>query len=84
MGLQTFLPDELQAPIIVTVHMPRDEKFNFTRLYDLMCQHGVVIYPGSVTTAPTFRIGCIGNVHEADMRRALDTLRGALDEMGIV
>jgi len=82
MGLETFLSDQLQAPIIVTVHMPRDKNFDFARLYDLMCGRGVIIYPGSVTETPTFRMGCIGDVHEADMERALDVLRFALDEMG--
>jgi 2-aminoethylphosphonate-pyruvate transaminase len=30
-----------------------------------------VIYPGKVTSADTFRIGNIGNVHPADIQRLL-------------
>ena len=33
-GFQTLLPNELQAPIIVTFHMPTDPKFVFQRFYD--------------------------------------------------
>ena len=82
-GFETFLPDAVQAPIIVTVRMPRDRGFSFDRFYDLLHARGIVIYPGSVTLAPTFRIGCIGRIDEDDMRRALAAIRAALDEMAI-
>ncbi len=82
-GFETFLPDALQAPIIVTVRMPRDPGFSFDRFYDLLHARGIVIYPGSVTIEPTFRIGCIGRLDEDDMRRALAAIREALDEMAI-
>jgi len=82
-GFETFLPDALQAPIIVTVRMPGDPEFSFDRFYDLLHGQGIVIYPGSVTIEPTFRIGCIGRIDEDDMRRALAAIRDALDEMGI-
>ncbi len=34
LGFETLLPDALQAPIIVTVHMPADPKFHFQTFYD--------------------------------------------------
>src|SRR3546814_1997856 len=34
MGFETLLPDRLQAPIIVTFHMPADPKFKFDTFYD--------------------------------------------------
>jgi 2-aminoethylphosphonate-pyruvate transaminase len=83
MGLQTFLPDALQAPVIVTIHMPADPGFDFQRFYDLLHARGVVIYPGSVTRAKTFRVGCIGHIGADDIRRALAAMEAALDEMGI-
>lgn len=83
LGLETFLPDETQAPVIVTVRAPRDPGFDFTSFYDRLAARGVVIYPGSVTEAETFRIGCIGRVDEDDMKRALAAIAGVLDEMGV-
>ena len=70
LGFQTFLPDALQGPVIATFRT--EAGFPFDELYDTLHAQGVVIYPGKLTAAPSFRIGCIGDVHEADMRRALD------------
>ncbi len=51
MGFRTLLPDRLQAPIIVTFHMPTDPKFVFQRFYDALKDRGYVIYPGKLTVA---------------------------------
>src|SRR3546814_14198155 len=34
LGFETLLPDRLQAPIIVTFHMPADPRFKFDTFYD--------------------------------------------------
>jgi 2-aminoethylphosphonate-pyruvate transaminase len=60
LGFRTLLPDELQAPIIVTFHMPSDPAFDFQAFYDALRRRGYVIYPGKLTVADSFRIGCIG------------------------
>lgn len=83
LGFETFLSDALQAPIIVTVRMPRDPKFDFQRLYDELAEQGIVLYPGAVTQEKSFRIGCIGQVFEDDMRRALAALEAAVAAMGV-
>lgn len=83
MGFKTLLPDALQAPIIVTFHMPRDNAFNFQLFYDSLKDRGYVIYPGKLTVADSFRIGCIGRLYEKDMRGALEAVREVLAEMGV-
>jgi 2-aminoethylphosphonate-pyruvate transaminase len=83
MGFRTLLPDALQAPIIVTFHTPRDPKFVFETFYDKLRTKGYVIYPGKLTVADSFRIGCIGRLDENDMRGALDAVRSTLAEMGV-
>ena len=84
LGFETLLPDELQAPIIVTFHTPADANFDFVRFYDLLRLSGYVIYPGKLTVAETFRIGCIGQVYEDDIKGALAAIGRALDVMGVV
>jgi len=42
-----------------------------------------VIYPGKLTVADSFRIGCIGALDADDMRRALDAVAATLGEMGV-
>jgi len=83
LGFETLLPDRLQAPIIVTVLMPADPHFEFERFYDRLREKGYVIYPGKLTVADTFRIGCIGALDESEMRGALAAIRMTLGEFGV-
>lgn len=83
LGFETLLPDHLQAPIIVTFHMPADPKFKFETFYDRLREKGFVIYPGKLTVADSFRIGCIGRLGAAEMKGALAAIRTTLDEMGV-
>ena len=83
MGFETLLPDDLQAPIIVTFHMPADPKFDFAAFYDKLAARGYVIYPGKLTVAPTFRIGCIGQLVKADLEAALAVIREVLGDMDV-
>ncbi len=83
LGFETLLPDELQAPIIVTFHTPADANFDFGAFYDHLNRRGYVIYPGKLTVADSFRIGCIGKVFEADMRGVLGAIEETLGMMGV-
>ena len=80
---EPLLPDRLQAPIIVTFRMPADPRFVFDEFYDRLRERGYVIYPGKLTVAPSFRIGCIGRIGPDDMRGALAAIRATLAEMGV-
>jgi 2-aminoethylphosphonate-pyruvate transaminase len=83
LGFRTLLPGPLQAPIIVTVLMPADPRFDFERFYDGMRVKGFVIYPGKLTVAETFRIGCIGRLDADDMHAALEAVRETMAELGV-
>jgi len=83
MGFETLLPDDLQAPIIVTFHMPDDPRFEFQRFYDGLKERGYVIYPGKLTVADSFRIGCIGRLNADHMRGALAAVREVLEDQGL-
>jgi 2-aminoethylphosphonate-pyruvate transaminase len=83
LGFVPLLPDELQAPIIVTFLMPDDPKFHFQTFYDALRDKGYVIYPGKLTVAETFRIGCIGKLGAEQMHGALDAVETTLNEMGV-
>ncbi len=83
MGFKPLLPDHLQAPIIVTFHAPKNPKFDFDAFYDGLRQRGYVIYPGKLTVADSFRIGCIGRLNAVQMNGALAAVRDTLDSLGI-
>ena len=48
-----------------------DPSFVFQRFYDGLKERGYVIYPGKLTVADSFRIGCIGRLYPEHMRGAL-------------
>lgn len=83
MGFRTLLGEKLQAPIIITFHMPSDPKFVFQRFYDGLKDRGYVIYPGKLTVADSFRMGCIGRLFPTDMKGALDAVRDVLEDMRV-
>jgi len=83
LGFETLLPDDLQAPIIVTFRMPADAAFDFDAFYDRLKDRRYVIYPGKLTVAPSFRIGCIGHLGVAEIEGALQAIRETLTEMGV-
>ena len=51
--------------------------------YQALQRRGYVIYPGKLTVADSFRVGCIGSLGETEMRGALAAMRAALDELGV-
>ena len=83
LGFRTFLDDAVQAPVIVTFFEPADPAWSFNAFYAAMRARGFIIYPGKVTEAPTFRIGCIGAIDATVMRRVVDAAREALAAMGV-
>jgi 2-aminoethylphosphonate-pyruvate transaminase len=72
-GFTTFIDPAWQAPVIVTFCMP-GAWFDFGLFYHFLHARGIVIYPGKLTCTPSFRIGCIGAISPADMRRALEAI----------
>jgi 2-aminoethylphosphonate-pyruvate transaminase len=83
LGFRPLLPPDLQAPIIVTFHMPKHAKFVFQSFYDKLKERGYVIYPGKLTVADSFRIGCIGRLDGEEMRGALAAIAEVLAELGV-
>lgn len=83
LGFETLLPAELQAPIIVTFLTPKDPKFDFQAFYDTLRHKGYIIYPGKLTVADTFRIGCIGRLGKEQISDALDAIKSTLSELGV-
>lgn len=83
LGFETLLPDHLQAPIIVTFLMPADPRFVFAKFYDRLRSKGYVIYPGKLTVADSFRIGCVGRIGPEEMTGAVRAVQEVMTEMGV-
>ena len=83
LGFKQLLPDHLQAPIIITFMQPNDPNFKFEEFYDALSEKGFLIYPGKLTIANTFRIGCIGYLTSNDMRDAIKNIKETIQELNI-
>ncbi len=83
LGFETLLEDRWLSPIIVTFFCPADSAFSFEAFYEGMKARGFIIYPGKLTAVDSFRIGCIGRMDGAVMRRVVDAASGALTDMGV-
>jgi len=84
LGLRSFLPAAIQAPIIVTFHAPQDPRYQFKAFYERVKAKGFILYPGKLTRVETFRVGCIGQVGRSTMRAAVAAIAEALREMEVL
>jgi 2-aminoethylphosphonate-pyruvate transaminase len=82
LGFRPFLDPAVQAPIITAFHHPRDDRFSFEMLYEILSDRGFIIYPGKLTRVATFRIGNIGRLFPSDLQQLVQAVRAALLEMG--
>jgi len=83
-GLRSFLPAAIQAPIIVTFHAPQDPRYQFKEFYERVKAKGFILYPGKLTQVETFRVGCIGCVDRSGMQAAVDAVAQVLREMEVL
>lgn len=83
LGFETLLKDRWLSPIIVTFFCPASPAFDFDRFYEMMKSKGFLIYPGKLTVADSFRIGCIGQMNEDVMQQVVAAAKETLEEMGV-
>ena len=81
LGFSLYLDEAVQAPIIATFRSPLD--FPFERFYDGLAARGFLIYPGKLTKADSFRIGCIGALGPHDFVRLIDAVAASLDALRV-
>ena len=75
LGFRCLLNELVQSPIITSFLEPSEPWYTFAGFYAALKARGFVIYPGKVSKAATFRIGTIGDVHPATIRRLIDAVR---------
>jgi 2-aminoethylphosphonate-pyruvate transaminase len=66
-GLEAYLSEENQGPIIATFAYPENAKFDFLNMYNFIKDNGYAIYPGKLNGMNTFRIGVIGEIYPEDI-----------------
>jgi 2-aminoethylphosphonate-pyruvate transaminase len=81
LGLRSFLPAAIQAPIIVTFYAPESPRYTFKSFYDAVKARGYILYPGKLTTVETFRVGCMGQLGEHGIAGAVAAVGKVLAEI---
>jgi 2-aminoethylphosphonate-pyruvate transaminase len=81
LGLRSFLPAAIQAPIIVTFYAPDNPRYAFKSFYDAVKARGYILYPGKLTSVETFRVGCMGQLGERGISGAVEAVGEVLAEM---
>ncbi|MCY1174676.1 2-aminoethylphosphonate--pyruvate transaminase [compost metagenome] len=84
LGLRSFLPTAIQAPIIATFHAPQDPRYAFKEFHERVKAKGFILYPGKLTQVETFRVGCIGVVGADGMQAAVNAVAEVLREMEVL
>jgi 2-aminoethylphosphonate-pyruvate transaminase len=83
LGFKLYIDPKDQGLIITTFMQPTHPKFNFKTLYDYLAERNIVIYPGKLSKAPSFRLGNIGELYPADMHECIQKLKEAFEFMGV-
>ncbi len=84
LGLRPVLARNAQGPVVVNVHAPDTPAWDLQAFVMALKQHDVIISNFYNTPFPSFRVGCIGCITPADMRRAVRAMGEVLAGMGIV
>jgi 2-aminoethylphosphonate-pyruvate transaminase len=82
-GLSPYLADAAQGPIVLNVHAPGDPRWTLAGFVAALKTRGFLISNFYNTARPSFRVGCIGAVEPADMRRFVAAVDDALRAMGV-
>jgi 2-aminoethylphosphonate-pyruvate transaminase len=81
LGLRSFLPQAIQAPIIVTFYAPEASRYDFKSFYNAVKAQGYILYPGKLTQVETFRVGCMGQLGPHGIAGAVAAIGRVLAEL---
>jgi len=81
LGLKSFLPAAIQAPIIVTFYAPDSPNYQFKSFYNAVKAQGYILYPGKLTAVETFRVGCMGQLGERGIDGAVEAVGRVLAQL---
>ncbi|MCL2816372.1 MAG: 2-aminoethylphosphonate--pyruvate transaminase [Oscillospiraceae bacterium] len=72
LGINSIVAPKHQSYIITTFELGN---LDFLELYTALKSRGFIIYPGKMTSIPTFRLGSIGNVYPSDMAELVQNVK---------
>lgn len=73
LGIRPIVAPENQSCIITTFGLG---SLDFAGFYSALKSEGFIIYPGKLTSVPTFRLGNIGDLYPSDMEALVQAIGG--------
>ena len=83
LGFEMIIKEEHQSRLVVSLKYPDDPAFSFEKMHDLLYAKGFTIYPGKVSSLPTFRLCALGTLVPEDITNFYAAMKEALGEMGV-
>ncbi|MBP2498975.1 2-aminoethylphosphonate-pyruvate transaminase [Methylobacterium sp. PvP109] len=80
LGFETYIPIERTGCLILTFKTPSWPLFTFRSLFEFLSARQIEIYPGKLSDADTFRIGCIGKTTYTDVDKLLSLVGDYLSD----
>ena len=80
LGLRSYLDPAVQSFIITAFPFPTDPKFSFDAFYRSLSDRGFLIYPGKLTQVNPVRLGTIGRLFPADIRKLIGAIGEVITE----
>ena len=81
LGFECLIPVASRSAVILTFGVPQGGWFDFDVLYDRLAAQGYYLYPGKLPHTPSFRVGCIGDLSEADFEGMLNAFEAAVHDL---
>ena len=82
-GFVTLIPDDIASPIVTTFMEPVDPNYSFVKFSAQMKKRGFIIFPGRLTAARTFRIGCMGRITDDDVDRLIAAVEDSMRALDV-
>ncbi len=83
LGFHPYLDPTVQSYIITSFYCPNAPNFGFAEFYRRLADKNMIIYPGKISQADTFRIGSIGRIFESDVHQLLWAVEETISEMNL-
>ena len=84
LGFRKLLDDEAESRLLTAFVEPKSPSYNYDTMHDLLRKRGFTIYPGTIGSKNTFRLGNIGAIDHTDIEAFLTALRKIMRQMDII
>jgi len=83
LGFRQVIKPEWRAGLVCSAIYPDDPNWSFEKVHDYCYERGFTIYPGKVSTTPSFRLCALGAIDESDIKDFFVVFREALESTGV-